>query len=62
MFFLARAKGRPQGRDDAVEAKAFDPAELPINLAFDHGCILADYLEYKTMEDGPKNKGEEHEE
>ena len=44
--FLARASGEPRGGDDAAEARAFDPAELP-PLVFDHAEIVADVLRYR---------------
>lgn len=43
--FLARAEGEPVGADDAAEARAFAPDELP-PLVFDHGTIVADTLRY----------------
>lgn len=45
--YLCRAKGEPQGSDDAAEARAFPVDALPQELCFDHGTILADYLRYK---------------
>ncbi|MFH1136932.1 MAG: NUDIX hydrolase [Pseudomonadota bacterium] len=42
--FLARASGRPQGRDDAVRAEIFGPDNLPTPLVFDHARILDDYF------------------
>ncbi len=41
--FIARAKGTPQGADDALQAKIFTRASLP-PLVFDHGKILEDYF------------------
>jgi 8-oxo-dGTP diphosphatase len=41
--FLAEADGAARGGDDAAEARAFPPGELP-PLVFDHAQILADYL------------------
>lgn len=43
--FLARATGQPVGADDAAEARAFAPDELP-PLVFDHETIVADALRY----------------
>lgn len=45
--FIGRARGEPQGADDAAEARAFPVDALPRELCFDHGTILADYLTYK---------------
>ena len=47
VVFIARAVGEPQGADDAVEARAFEPERLPEPLAFDHKRIISDYLSYK---------------
>ncbi|HWV36985.1 MAG TPA: NUDIX hydrolase [Vulgatibacter sp.] len=44
--FLATASGEPEGGDDAEEARAFAPDELPA-LVFDHTEILADVLRYR---------------
>ena len=44
VVFTARAVGEPQGGDDAAEARAFAPEELPGDIAFDHRAILDDYL------------------
>jgi 8-oxo-dGTP diphosphatase len=45
--FIGRARGEPVGADDAAEARAFPLDDLPKELCFDHGTILADYLTYK---------------
>ncbi len=45
--YIGRARGEPQGADDAAEARAFPVDALPRELCFDHGTILADYLTYK---------------
>ncbi len=42
--FIARASGAPTGADDAAEAAVFGSGELPDDMAFDHGEIIADYL------------------
>ncbi|HSV96683.1 MAG TPA: NUDIX hydrolase [Spirochaetota bacterium] len=42
--FVARATGTPAGADDAAEAAVFSPGEMPADMAFDHGEIIADYL------------------
>jgi len=44
VVFIGRAEGEPKGADDAAEARVFPRVALPIELAFDHGEILADYL------------------
>ncbi len=43
--YIARAAGVPKGRDDALEAKIFDPERIPSNMAFDHADIIKDYLD-----------------
>ncbi|BAU49054.1 NUDIX hydrolase [Sulfurifustis variabilis] len=43
VVYVAEAVGEPRGQDDAREAGAFDPANPPSDLAFDHARILADY-------------------
>lgn len=45
--FIARAKGKPVGGDDAKEARIFDENSLPDDIAFDHRKILEDYFRYK---------------
>ncbi|MCX5893773.1 MAG: NUDIX hydrolase [Deltaproteobacteria bacterium] len=47
--FVARADGTPQAADDARSLKIFPPEALPRDLAFDHGQILADYLEVRSQ-------------
>jgi 8-oxo-dGTP diphosphatase len=45
--YIGWAEGEPKGSDDAAEARGFPVAELPQELCFDHGTIVADYLTYK---------------
>ena len=47
VVFVATAEGSPIGQDDAEEARVFPLDGLPDDLAFDHGQILTDYLEYR---------------
>jgi 8-oxo-dGTP diphosphatase len=42
VVFLGRASGKPEGADDAAEARAFAWDALPSPIAFDHAEILAD--------------------
>jgi ADP-ribose pyrophosphatase YjhB (NUDIX family) len=44
VVFLARARGRPEARDDALEVGVFTKENLPSPLAFDHAQILTDYF------------------
>ena len=41
--FIATAKGKPEGADDALRAELFSLDKLPSPLAFDHAQILDDY-------------------
>ncbi len=47
--FVGRADGTPQAADDARSLKIFQPEDLPRELAFDHGQILADYLKVRPQ-------------
>jgi 8-oxo-dGTP diphosphatase len=51
--FVGRARGEPVGADDAAEARAFAPAEVPRELAFDHGVILDDYRRLRAGKGRP---------
>jgi ADP-ribose pyrophosphatase YjhB (NUDIX family) len=42
--YIAKAKGRPQARDDAIEIGIFNESNLPEEIAFDHRSILEDYF------------------
>ena len=42
--FIAKAKGKPQAKDDALEIGNFTPSNLPDEIAFDHRSILSDYF------------------
>jgi 8-oxo-dGTP diphosphatase len=44
VVFLAKAEGTPKGGDDASEARAFSPDQLPQDIVFDHPGIIQDYL------------------
>ena len=44
--FIARAKGKPVGADDALQAKTFNRDNLP-PLVFDHAQIIDDYFNEK---------------
>ncbi len=46
--YIAKASGNPRGADDAASAAVFSPENLPLPLAFDHGAIIEDYLQYKA--------------
>ncbi len=42
--YIAKAKGVPQAKDDAVEIGIFNESNLPEEIAFDHRFILNDYF------------------
>ncbi|MCX8119101.1 MAG: NUDIX hydrolase [Desulfobacterota bacterium] len=42
--YIAKAKGKPQAKDDATEVGIFDRSNLPKEMAFDHRLILEDYF------------------
>ncbi|MBF0474639.1 MAG: NUDIX hydrolase [Deltaproteobacteria bacterium] len=44
IVFVASASGVPQAGDDAKDLGIFTETTLPIDLAFDHAQILADYF------------------
>jgi 8-oxo-dGTP diphosphatase len=46
---VAWADGTPQAADNARTLKIFPPNDLPRELAFDHGQILADYLQVRPQ-------------
>lgn len=48
--FIGTAEGKPKGGDDATRAEVFTRDNLP-ELVFDHAKILADYFEFKKLED-----------
>jgi ADP-ribose pyrophosphatase YjhB (NUDIX family) len=42
--YIAKAKGKPKAKDDAVEIGVFTESNLPDDIAFDHRKILVDYF------------------
>jgi ADP-ribose pyrophosphatase YjhB (NUDIX family) len=42
--YIAKATGKPQARDDAIEIGIFNASNLPDEIAFDHHSILDDYF------------------
>ena len=42
--YIARAKGIPKAKDDAIEIRIFDDSNLPDEIAFDHRSILRGYF------------------
>jgi 8-oxo-dGTP diphosphatase len=47
VVYVATAEGAPSAQDDAAALDVFSPQDLPQPLAFDHGQILRDYLQYR---------------
>jgi len=45
--YVAKAKGIPQAKDDALEVGVFNQSSLPAEIAFDHRSILMDYFKSK---------------
>ena len=45
--YIAKAKGVPKAKDDALEIGIFDESNLPDKIAFDHRLILKDYFRKK---------------
>ena len=45
--YIAKAKGIPQAKDDALEIGIFNGLNLPDEIAFDHRLILRDYFKSK---------------
>lgn len=45
--YVAEARGKPIGQDDAAAAEIWPADRLPDNLVFDHDQILADYLQWR---------------
>ncbi len=54
--FIARAKGHPQGGDDATRAEIFTEGRLPGPLAFDHEKILKDYFAAKNRNEPQRTR------
>ena len=47
VVYMAAAEGIPRAQDDAAALEVFSPQDLPPHLAFDHGQILRDYLQFR---------------
>ncbi len=48
VVYYCTASGSPEGGDDAAEAVAFAPDELPDTIAFDHRKILEQFLNWRS--------------
>ena len=42
--YVAKGRGKPQAKDDAIEIGIFTESSLPGEIAFDHRLILSDYF------------------
>ena len=47
VVYVGNAQGKPEGSDDAAEARLFSESDLPSPIAFDHSKVLADYFTWK---------------
>lgn len=47
--YVAEAHGEPEARDDARALRVFQVDDLPVELAFDHAMVLADYLRFRAV-------------
>jgi ADP-ribose pyrophosphatase YjhB (NUDIX family) len=50
--YIAKAKGIPRAKDDAIEIGVFDGSNLPEEIAFDHRLILGDYFKSRMITSG----------
>ncbi len=46
--YIAKGKGKPEAKDDAVEIGIFTRSNLPEQIAFDHRKILENYFTMKS--------------
>ena len=56
MVFIATTKGEPVAADDAKNIGVFHQRDLPLNLCFDHDCIMHDYWHYRNYGIRPRIK------
>ncbi len=54
LIYTATACGEPVAADDAASLALFDPADIGVELAFDHAQILRDYLHYRRCGELPR--------
>ncbi len=54
IVFIATATGEAKAMDDAKALRWFELENLPQDLCFDHGQILADYRRYREMGERPR--------
>lgn len=53
VVYVATARGEPAAADDARAVAVCAPDDLPRDLAFDHGRILADYRRFRETGERP---------
>lgn len=54
--YIAKSKGIPQAKDDAIEIGIFTQSNLPDEIAFDHRSILSDYFKVKSRREHASTK------
>jgi 8-oxo-dGTP diphosphatase len=57
VVYIATATGDPKAGDDAKQVHIVNLCEIPANLCFDHGKILADYVKYRNYHQRPQLLG-----
>jgi 8-oxo-dGTP diphosphatase len=57
VVYIATATGDPKAGDDAKQVHIVNLWEIPANLCFDHGKILADYVKYRNYHQRPQLLG-----
>jgi 8-oxo-dGTP diphosphatase len=57
VVYIATATGDPKAGDDAKQVHIVNLWEIPANLCFDHGKILADYVKYRNYRQRPQLLG-----
>ena len=57
VVYIATATGDPKAGDDAKQVHIVNLCEIPANLCFDHGKILADYVKYRNYHQRPQLRG-----
>jgi ADP-ribose pyrophosphatase YjhB (NUDIX family) len=55
--YIAKAKGKPEAKDDAVEIGIYNESNLPDEIAFDHRIILRDYFKSKSPASPQRRRG-----
>jgi ADP-ribose pyrophosphatase YjhB (NUDIX family) len=53
VVYHCRGEGMPEGMDDAAAAEIFDLESIPVDMAFDHGRIMDQFVRWKLRGDRP---------